>query len=175
MENSTFQERVSRLKEVNEVIEKLDPAIREVAFSLLAGYVTGKPYKSTEGAPSTDASPNDSDLSEPLTAELFAKYPDGKPSDNAVLIAASLYSQYGAQPFKLDEMRAIADSVGVTIPSSLDMTLKQAQRDGKALFQHTGRSEFKPTVGGEMYFQKTYYVTKGTKKRPARAVNHDAR
>ena len=50
MDNSTFQERVSRLKEVNEVIEKLDPAIREVAFSLLAGYVTGQPYKSTEGA-----------------------------------------------------------------------------------------------------------------------------
>jgi hypothetical protein len=159
MENSTFQERVIRLKEVNEVIEKLDPAIRGVAFSLLAGYVTGQPHKSTGDAPSAD-------VSEPLTIELFAKYPDGKPSDNAVLIAASLYSQYGAQPFKLDEMRAIADSVGVTIPSSLDMTLKQAQRDGKALFQHTGRSEFKPTVSGEIYFKKTYQVTKGTKKRP---------
>ena len=170
MENSTFQERVSRLKEVNEVIEKLDPAIREVAFSLLAGYVTGQPYKGTEGAPSADVSPNDGDLSEMETIELFSKYPDGKPSDNAVLIAASLYSQYGAQPFKLDEIRAIADSVGVTIPSSLDMTLKQAQRDGKALFQHTGRSEFKPTVSGEIYFKKTYQVAKGTKKRPAQGA-----
>src|SRR5258708_6050733 len=144
MEKSTFQERVSRLKEVNEVIEKLDPAIRELAFSLLAGYVTGQPYKSTEGASPADASPNGGDGSEPQTVELFAKYPDGKPSDNAVLIAASLYSQYGAQPFKLDEIRAIADSVGVTIPSSLDMTLKKAEREGKALFQHTGSSDVQP-------------------------------
>jgi hypothetical protein len=166
MENSTFQERVKRLKEVNEVIEKLDPAIREGAFSLLASYVTGQPYKREQVPhPGTNLSEVESE-SEAPTAELFTKYPDGKPSDNAVLIAASLYSQYGAEPFKLEEMRAIAGSVGVTIPTALDMTLRQAKRDGKSLFQHTGRSEFRPTVHGELYFKKTYQVTKGTKKRP---------
>jgi hypothetical protein len=165
MEGSTFRERVKRLKEVNEVIEKLDPAIREAAFSLLAGYVTGQPHRG-DGIREENAPTEEDGGSEQMT-DLFGKYPDGKPSDNAILIAAWLYSQYGAQPFKLDEMRGIAESVGLTIPTSLDMTLRQAQRDGKALFQHTGRSEFKPTVNGELYFRKTYQVAKGTKKRPA--------
>lgn len=166
MESSTFHERVKRLKEVNEVIEKLDPAIREGALSLLAGYITGQPQR-VDGTHQTGAARGEGETSEQQMTELFGKYPDGKPSDNAILIAAWLYSQYGAQPFKLDEMREIAESVGLTIPTSLDMTLRQAQRDGKALFQHTGRSEFKPTVPGELYFKKTYQVTKGTKKRPA--------
>ena len=96
---------------------------------------------------------------------MFAKHTDGRPAENAVLIAASLYSQYGAQPFKLEEVREVAESVGVTIPASLDMTLRQAQRDGKALFQHTGRGEYKPTVHCELYFKKTYQVAKGTKRR----------
>lgn len=166
MEISAFHERVKRLKEVNEVIEKLDPAIREGALSLLAGYVTGQPH-TADGKQQAVVAMGESEESGLQMAELFGKYPDARPSENAILIAAWLYSQYGAQPFKLDEMREIAESVGLTVPSSLDMTLKQAQRDGKALFQHTGRSEFKPTVAGELYFKKTYEVAKGTRKRPA--------
>jgi hypothetical protein len=166
MESTAFHERVKRLKEVNEVIGKLDPAIREGAFSLLAEYVTGHPQKSKSGAGEEIGDNEPHDQSDTAISELFAKHPDGKPSDNEVVIAAYLYSQYGTQPFKLDEIRAIADSVGVTIPASLNMTLKQAQRDGKSLFQHTGRSEYKPTVTGELYFKKTFEVSKGTKQRP---------
>lgn len=167
MDAVAFQERVKRLKEINEVIEKLDPAIREHAFAVLASYATGQPHRPTDGAHQLGSLPEGKgDQSEILASELFAKHPEGKPSDNAVLIAAFLYSQYGSQPFKLDEMRGIAESVGVTIPASLDMTLRQAKRDGKSLFQHTGRSEFKPTVHGELYFKKTYEVSTGTKKRP---------
>ena len=164
MDNSEFQERVKRLKEVNEVIKDLDPAIREGALPLLAEYVTGQ---AIERKPAHQS--NNEDVDQPVpqdAADFFAKFPDGKPSDNAILIAGHLYGQYGAESFKLDEIRETAKSVGLTIPTSLDMTLKQAQRDGKALFQHTGRSEFKPTVNGELYFQKTYGVRKGTKKRP---------
>lgn len=164
MESSTFHERVKRLKEVNEVIEKLDPAIREGAFSLLEGYITAQ--RCRDGTHETGGAAGEGEASEQHMTEFFGKYPDGRPSDNAIYIAAWLYSQYGAQPFKLDEMREIAESVGLTIPTSLDMTLRQAQRDGKTLFQHAGRSEFKPTVPGELYFKKTYEVTKGTKKRP---------
>jgi len=164
MDNSAFLERIKRLKEVNDVIKDLDPAIREGALSLLAEYVTGHPI-----APSLRQQQDDGGGGGPggSAAEFFAKFPEGKPSDNAVSIAAYLYSQYGAEPFKLDDIRETAKSVGLTIPTSLDMTFKQAQRDGKLLFQHTGRSEFKPTVHGELYFKKTYQVTKGTKKRLA--------
>jgi hypothetical protein len=163
MESSTFQGRVQRLKEVNEVIEKLDPAIREGAFSLLSEYVTGHADKADmQGTGHTKPT----EQQDTLPSNLYERFPDGKPSDNAVMIAADLYSQYGTQPFTLDEVRNIANSVGVTIPTSLDMTLKQAQRDGKLLFQHSGRSEYKPTVHGELYFKKAYQVSKGTKQRP---------
>jgi hypothetical protein len=165
MDSSAFQERVKRLKEVNDVIEDLDPAIREGALALLAEYVTGRPT-----APIAAQRPENGSGGSPTgdgAAEFFAKFPEGKPSDNAVSITAYLYSEYGAEPFKLDDIRETAKAVGLTIPASLDMTLKQAQRDGKLLFQHTGRSEFKPTVHGELYFKKTYQVTKGIKKRTA--------
>jgi hypothetical protein len=167
MESSAFHERVKRLKEVNEVIGTLDPAIREGAFSLLVEYVTGHPHKSKGGGGQETGDSEPHDQPDTAIAELFAKHPDGKPSDYAVAIAAHLYSQYGAQPFKLEEIRTLADSFGVTIPTSLNMTMKQAQRDGKSLFQHTGRSEYKPTVHGELYFKKTYEVSKGTKQRLA--------
>ena len=98
---------------------------------------------------------------------MVAKHPDGRPSENVNLIAAHLYSQYGAQPFKLDDIRNKANEVGITIPTSLNMTLKQAKRKGKALYQHTGRNEYKPTVNGELYFKNTYHVKKGTKARRA--------
>jgi|SRR5579864_1732334 len=164
MDNNAFQERVRRLKEVNEVIKDLDPAIREGALPLLAEYVTGHPI-THDGETGQQANDSGSNGSQDGAAEFFAKFPEGKPSDNAVSIAAYVYGQYGAEPFKLDEIREIANSVGLTIPTSLDMTLKSAQRDGKLLFQHTGRSEFKSTVHGELYFKRTYQITKGTKRR----------
>ena len=164
MDSVAFQERVKRLQEVNGVIKELEPAIQSAALGLLTEYVTGHSTEHKQ-APQTNTG-NSNEQSPQDMADFFAKFPEGKPSDNAVSIAAYLYSQYGAEPFKLDEAREKAKSVGLTIPTSLDMTLKQAQRDGKLLFQHTGRSEFKPTVHGELYFKKTYQVIKGTKKRP---------
>ena len=93
MENSTFQERVSRLKEVNEVIQKLDPAIREVAFSLLAGYVTGPPYKGTEGAPTADALLNDGDsLGDGRPSNCSPSTRTGNPPTMLSLIAAYRYT-----------------------------------------------------------------------------------
>lgn len=164
MDSAAFQERVKRLKEVNEVIKDLDPAIREGALPLLAEYVTGHP--AVEGAEKqTDNGNSGATLGG--AAEFFAKFQEGKPSDNAISIAAYVYSQYGTEPFKLEEISEIARSVGLTIPTSPNMTFNAAQREGKLLFQHSGRGEFKPTVHGELYFKKTYEVAKGTKKRPA--------
>ncbi len=170
MDSQTFGERVKRLKEVNSVIAKLDPAIRGEAFSLLSPYVTSQPTKGQRSGSAAqehhggaEHRPADTDDAE----EFFAKHPGKKPSENAVLIAAHLYSQYGKQPFQLDDIRGLAGSTGVTIPDHLDMTLKQAKRDGKALFQHAGRNQYKPTVHGEIYFKQTYQVKKGTKQRPA--------
>jgi len=53
MESSTFHERVKRLKEVNEVIEKLDPAIREGASHSLRA--TSRQAHKVDGKAPADA------------------------------------------------------------------------------------------------------------------------
>lgn len=168
MDNAAFQERVKRLKEVNEVIKDFEPAVQEAALALLADYVTGSPSGHKPAQQQADG--NGGRPMGDYSAEFFARFPEGKPSDNAVLIAAHVYSQYGSESFRLEEIREIAKSAGLTIPTSLDMTLKSAQRDGKLLFQHSGRSEFKPTVHGELYFKKTFQIVTGTKRRPAQVT-----
>jgi hypothetical protein len=166
MDSEAFKERVARLKEVNEEIAKLDPAIRAAAFELLADYVTGNstppaPPAANAGA-GVAAQPGGMDRT-----AFFTKHPANKPSDNIFIIAAYLYSTYGSAPFRLDDVREIAGAVGMTIPASPDMTLRQATRDGKQMFHSTGRNRYVPTVHGELYLQKTYNVTKGTQKRDA--------
>ncbi len=47
MKEEEYKERVKKLQEVNGVITKLDPAIREHAFKLLEGYITGNKPKHT--------------------------------------------------------------------------------------------------------------------------------
>jgi hypothetical protein len=170
MDSVTFKERVKRLKEVNSVIAKLDEAIRAAAFSLLSPYVTGQPTKS-QGSGSAAREHHGGGADQPADTDeaeaFFTEHTGKKPAENAVVIAAYLYSQYGKQPFGLDEVRGLAESTGVTIPDHPAMTLKQTKRNGKALFQHVGRNQYKPTVHGEIYFKQTYAVKKGAKRRPA--------
>jgi hypothetical protein len=61
------------------------------------------------------------------------------------------------------EAKEIADSVGITVPTRIDVTLKGAKRNQKSLLQNLGRGRFKPTVHGEKLFKESYKVTKGTK------------
>jgi hypothetical protein len=166
MQTEAFKERVKRLQEVNEVIEKLDPAVRAQAFTLLSDYVTGTTTNHKPAAPADSEPPAETPDPASDGSDFFAKHPNGRPSENALAIAAYLYGQYGVQPFQLDDIRKTATAVGLTIPDALDMTLKQAARDGKTLFQRTGYNQYKPTVNGELYFQKKYQVKKGTKTRP---------
>ncbi len=49
MDPSEFENRVERLKAVNEVISELDETIRTQAFALLSRYVTGQVESSDEG------------------------------------------------------------------------------------------------------------------------------
>src|ERR1700726_2281552 len=112
MDNSAFQERVKRLKEVNDVIKDLDPAIREGALPLLAEYITGYPVNLNPAGQRDDK--GGVNFAREGVGEFFVRFPEGKPSDNAVSISAYLYSQYGAEAFKLDDIRETAKSVGLT-------------------------------------------------------------
>jgi len=96
----------------------------------------------------------------------FAELKNGKPSDNALATAAYHYSQYGSTEFSVEEMRELADDVGVTVPERLDMTYVQAKRNGHRLFRRGGRGAFRPTVHGEAFFKEAYKVSKGTNRKP---------
>ncbi len=162
MNEKEFKERASRLEQIAKVLEKLPPEVRNGAFELLKAYVTER----TTGSPTQKIPGKTSHESRDGTREaFFAQFTHKKPSDNARLIAAYLYREYGADPFSLDEVRQTADDVGITIPERIDMTFLQAKEKGKKLFTRAGNGKFKPTVHGETNLKKTYSVTKGTKKR----------
>ena len=91
MDEKTFQERVNKLNEVNKIIEKLDPSIRAESFKLLQTYITGK--EKVTG--SSDEAVKEIEYHDVDKESFFKRFDHNKPSDNALLIAAYLYSQFG--------------------------------------------------------------------------------
>lgn len=158
--------------EVNKVIEKLDASIRVPAFEFLKPYIAGgsitvPKHKDEHGEADQGEEPTASDL-----AGLVDKYgSNDKPSENARLLSAWWFSQYGAAPFSMKWIKETAASTGLTIPSSPAMTFRQATEKGKALYQALGKGGLvKPTVVGESYFRTTYKLKKGTKAPPATTI-----
>lgn len=161
MNADEFTRRVDRIREVNEVIKGLDPEIRAEAFNLLKGYITGGPDEpgGLEGQTPKEVSPSSK-------KQFFSKFDHEKPADNAFMIAAYHYSQYGNKSISTKEVKDIAADVGLTIPDRVDRTFKVAQRKNKKLFQSAGRGKYRPTVSGESFLREEYKVSKGTKKKP---------
>jgi hypothetical protein len=171
MKREVFDEQVKRLREVNEVIAKLEPNIQAPAFSILLPYVTRReavnPPNSTNGAGTGEES-------DTVDFETFlAKHTtaDAAPAENVLLITAYLYSRFGSEPFSTIEIRRTADDAGLTVPERIDMTLKSTKRDGKTLYAAVPGG-YKPTVFGETYLKSTYQVRKGREKR-AEAVSQE--
>jgi hypothetical protein len=160
VDHRQFQDTAAKILEIGAVVEKLPEQVRFQAFDLLAAYAsaTGTQHRGKETAsPKPHSSPSQN--SDP--AEFFGKFNADKPADNVKLVAAYLYREYGAQPFSVDEVKELADSVGVTMPARVDMTLVAALSEGKKLFTRCGRGQFKPSVHGEIFMKSTYQVTKG--------------
>ena len=158
MDEKMFKDRVKKLNEVNKIIEKLDPSIRAESFKILQGYILGKAKLSGSDDQKNKESEDYDDRE-----SFFRQFDQNKPSDNALLIAAYLYSQYGTSPFSSEDITELASDVGITIPSRCDMTFKKATKKGKKLFTKTGRGKYKPTVHGEAFLKDTYKVNKGRK------------
>jgi len=163
MDDKQFKERASRLEKIAKVLEKLPAEVRNGAFDLLKGYVTEHPLGPGAHKEHAKTPP---DGNGDTREQFFEKHDHKKPADNARLIAAYLYREYGSDPFTLDEIRKIADDVGITIPSRIDMTFLSAKAKGKKLFARAGHGKFKPTVHGEVDLRAAYSVKKGTKSRP---------
>jgi hypothetical protein len=161
MNQDELKQRVERLQEISQVIDKLPAEIRIEAFQLLKDYVTQSPSsRANGGTPQAedDAEGNDG-------TEFFAKFDHNKPSDNVRLITAFLFQKYGAAPFSGEEVKSIATNVGITVPDRVDMTIAAATENGKQFFTRVGRGKFKPTVHGETWMKATYGVKKGTQVR----------
>lgn len=162
MNKTQLNDRADRLREINDIIKQLDPEIRAPAFELLQDYVSvsALPERSTSGA----ATPGVEDAQDRET--FFSRFDTDKPADNALLLAAYYYSQYGGNPFSADELKALAREVGLIVPERIDMTFRNARREGKGIFQAIGRGSFRPTVHGEVLFKTTYNVTPGRRQKP---------
>ncbi len=157
MNKETLRARADRLLEVNNIMTKLEPEVRAAAFLLLEGYVTaGGTSEAAKELGNSAGSAN-----EDITT-FFSRFNTDTPAENVVLLAAYHFSQYGSSSFSVEELKARALEVGLTLPERVDMTIRQARREGKGLFQSAGRGLFKPTVHGELFLRTTYQVAKGT-------------
>jgi len=138
MDKKAFSDLEERLLEVNKIVAKLDTSIRGAAFEFLKPYVAGGTIKNPpQKDPDTDD--NDEASSGGLT-QLVTKFgSDEKPSDNAKLLTAYWFSQYGSAPFSIKWLKATCDSTGLTIPDSPAMTLRQAKEKGKNLYKALGK------------------------------------
>lgn len=166
MDEKEFKTRAGRLEQIAKVVEKLPAEVRSAAFDLLKDYVTGDSAESpTKKAPAKIKR----EVADDSEEDFFGAFDHDKPADNARLIAAWFYREYGVAPFSLDEVREKATDVGITIPARIDMTFLQAKEKGKKLFARAGTGKFKPTVHGEANLKAAYSVKKGTKKRAGEA------
>jgi hypothetical protein len=169
MDEKTFKERASKLKEIGKVLEALPPEIRALAFPLISDYAsTDSSEEAGAGHKARSHQPGQARTAPPADREGFFKaFDHDQPADNAKLLAAWLYREFGTEPFSMEEIKALATDVGVTIPERIDMTFAAARDNAKNLFARAGRGKFKPTVHGEAYLKTMYKITKGTKQRPA--------
>lgn len=166
MDEKTFKQLSEKLVQTGKLLEKLPSEVRLAAFELLKGYVT---EMSTEDV-GTQANMEEDKIKLKRQwknkEDFFGVFTHDKPADNVKLIAAYLYNEYGCDPFSVEEVKALSDDVGLTIPERIDKTLLVAKDKGKKLFTKTGKGKFKPSINGETYLKKTYNVTKGKKERP---------
>lgn len=155
-----------KLLEINKAISSLDPAIRSAAFEILAPYYF---EEEAEGQGKRRQKAKKDKLIKPSTDTpegFFTSFDYEKPSDNVVLIAAWLYSQYGVIPITNNEIKDQADNAGLTVPDRSDTTMRNAKRNGKNLFRKRGNG-YQLTVHGEKYVKDTYSIRKGAKPVPA--------
>jgi hypothetical protein len=159
MSNLIAEQRIKMVMAASDVVSKLDASIRADAFRFLLQGNTPMPIGSV-------AVNTASESTTPDLAEFFKDRRGGNPAANAVLVAGYLFSVYGDEPFEIDEVRQLAKQVGLVVPTRLDMTFVSAQRDGRSLFNRAGTGKFRPTVNGELNFQREG-IAKGSRTRSA--------
>lgn len=151
------------LFKINDVVGKMDPALRAQTFDLLVARYLGEQatqakastVKANKKQPAEEEETDTSDL-----GGFIGSFDTKKPADALNVLIAWLFSRRGSQPFTVNELKELADSCGLTIPSRPDMTLRQSKNGGKSLFIKSGGG-WRLTVSGELYIKEIYKVSKG--------------
>lgn len=166
-----MKDAITKIKEINAVIKDLDPAIKEQARDVLFAIAfENAEYPSETKAPAKNKAHEEKQTKQPTKGKssdkggFFSSFDHSAPKDNVNLIAAWLYSQHGVYPISAKEMKDVASSVGLVIPTRSDNTMRQAKKNGKALYRQNGKG-WEPTVTGELFFKESYSVTKGSQPR----------
>ncbi len=189
MNETHFKESVKRIQEIDNVVSKLDPAIRGEAFALLKGYVTGddattRPPNGGQlpatGAihttqirkppPKKPAPPKGLAAVEPADGEdeLLEKHLSDADHENAMLAVAILYARHGRGPFKMVHITGVANQHNLNVPARLDMFFKSAKRgESKALVIRRVADGWKIMPGGEAWLKETYGVAMGRSSLPS--------
>lgn len=170
MDKKAFGEIETRLLEVNKVVEKLDSTIKVAAFEFLKPYIVGESIKLPKHEDGTGGGSDDDDTgSSGDLSGLVEKYGSiEKPADNARVLTAWWFSQYGSAPFSMKWIKKMGKSTGLTIPKKPAMTFRQAKSNKKDVYSAVGKKGlFEITVAGETFLRTTYKVKKGTKTPPA--------
>jgi hypothetical protein len=167
MDENHIQEVKDKLSKINEFIIGLDAELKLTAMNLLLPlYFDEKEIYSKPTTKPDAIINNDMDAGADVDEyKYFSSFEHDKPSDNVVMIAAWLYSQYGVYSITQDEIKEYAARLGITIAPRVDMTFGSVSRDGKKLFRQSGRG-YEPTLPGEGHFKEFYKVKKGNKPRP---------
>jgi len=167
MSKDNFEEIKKTLLEINEIVSKVDPVIKQSVFNILVGrFISGN--KADDGVKGAGDSKSKDEVKDVNTDDLggfISTLDTKKPADALMAMVAWLYSQYGSYAMSIKELRELGDSCGLTLPARIDMTLRQAKSNGKNQFTQQGKA-WKLTVSGELAIKEAYNVTKGTKSLP---------
>lgn len=174
MDKKTFDETAKRLKEANQVLAKLDPAIREDAWGVLKPYVTGRPGAASPGGArggggsgagnGGGGSGGGGGEGPDIRALLDEHATDDNPTENGLLVAAILYATYGDGPYEPKELTAIGEEHRLRMPI-LHNFLPRTKREEKKVFRKT-KGGWVITLDGAKWLQATYGVTRGTQEKP---------
>lgn len=167
MSDEQVKEVTKKLLEINQIISKLDPAIRVQAFEILAPhYFEERLPKKTIVEKKAEKTEKVEKISTEDEATFFSTFSHKKPFDNVHLIVAWYFSQFGNFPITTKLLGQKANDVGLTIPERPDTTMRNAKKKGKNLYRKQGNG-YAPTVHGESNLKEVYKVSKGNKTLPS--------
>lgn len=167
MASDKIKDATEKLLEINQIITKLDPAIRSSAFDILAPLFFEE--EADAGEKPGAGQRKHKTISTADKEKFLGSFEHDKPKDNLLLIAAWLYSQHGVFPITKSLIDEEASNAGLTVPERPDNTMRIAKQKGKNLFRQKS-SGWQPTVAGETYLKETYSVKKGNKPLPEEKV-----